>query len=47
MMLNLPSLQSVFHPAAVDARTIAEITWILISRCTGSSAAACCFRWPC
>jgi len=45
MMLNLPSLQSVFHPAAVDARTIAEITWILITGATLILALVCFLLW--
>jgi cytochrome c oxidase subunit 2 len=44
-MIDLPTLQSVFHPAAVDARTIAELTWILIIGATVLLAGVCFLLW--
>ncbi len=44
-MINLPSLQSIFHPAAIDARTIAELTWILIIGATVILAGVCLLLW--
>ena len=44
-MMNLPTLQSVFHPAAIDARTIADITWILIIGATLILLGVCYLVW--
>lgn len=42
---SLPSLQSILHPAAVDARTIAELSWILIIGATLLLAGVCLLLW--
>jgi cytochrome c oxidase subunit 2 len=41
----MPSIQSIFHPAAIDARTIAELTWILIIGATVILAGVCLLLW--
>jgi len=41
----MPSLQSIFHPAAIDARTIAELTWILMIGCAVILAGVCWLVW--
>jgi cytochrome c oxidase subunit 2 len=45
MMFDLPTLQSVFHPAATDARTIAQLTWILIIGATVILLGVCLLAW--
>ena len=41
----MPSMQSIFHPAAIDARTIAELTWILIIGAAVILAGVCLLLW--
>jgi len=44
-MMHLPTLQSIFHPAATDARTIAELTSILVIGATLLLAGVCLLLW--
>jgi len=45
MMIDLPALQSVFHPAAIDARTIAGLAWVLIAGATLIFLGVCSLVW--